>query len=81
MHRPPLSSTVQYIVWHARHESDTTAIVEADRRISYRALAADIARCAQALDQAAIWSGVRFGIETPNRTHQRRRQSDEVPLT
>jgi acyl-coenzyme A synthetase/AMP-(fatty) acid ligase len=63
-----LSSTVQYIAWYAHHAGDATAIIEADRQVSYRALAADVARCAQALDQAWVRPGMLVGIETANRT-------------
>jgi long-chain acyl-CoA synthetase len=68
MHRPALSSTTQYIAWYAHHGGEATAIIEAGRRISYRTLAADVARCVQALEQEAIRPGMLVGIETPNPT-------------
>lgn len=63
MQRPALSATAPYIAWYASHTPDATAVVEDGIAVSYRTLAADLARVVRALDGFGVRPGMMIGIE------------------
>lgn len=67
MQIPVLGSMSQYIAFHARHSADAPAIVEGDLFVSYRTFAADLVRCARAIEALGVRPDMIVGIENPRR--------------
>ena len=69
MQPPDFSSTAPYIAWYAYHEPRSTAVVEDSLQVSYEDLAADLARCVQALEQRGVASGMLVGVEVRHKRY------------
>jgi acyl-CoA synthetase (AMP-forming)/AMP-acid ligase II len=62
MDRPDLTSTARYIAWYARHDPETTAIIEGGSPLNYRGLAAALIRFVRALEELRVGPGMLLGL-------------------